>query len=184
MAEVKFHGGSRSLASDFSMIRRMEDDLKKKATDAMQSAGIAAKVHGVYSLDDLERKQVGDLESKIAIGIQYRSCYPSDARSSDRPSASPAGDKSVRMLSFEFLVILAVPRLGEGVEEGQERHDAVELLTVLRLAILGSVVDNDRSTRRWNFVSELPEIEESNVDVDYWSQRWAVTIPQTGSLAA
>lgn len=159
------------LPQDDSMIERMELDLQKKAQDAYTSAGLAANIHGVFSLDDLETTEESDLCGKLAVGVGYAGAEPYEAQKTQL-NTSPGGN-AVKVVDFVFHVILAVPH-GKGCVE---RYSATRLLTTLRRGILGTSCSGDVTSRTWAFVREFPNISESTDTMLYYSQVWRISIP-------
>lgn len=158
------------------MIERMELDLATKASAAFAAAGLQSVVHGVYSLDDLENKTENELGRKIAVGVAYRRAQPPEIVENPKNSAAPGHSTAVKMVAYDFLVILAVPT----GEDCVERYNATKLLTVLRKSIFGSTVDGDASARRWNFIQESPVVDQSTGTMLYYSQVWQVVLPLGG----
>lgn len=165
------------LNEDNEMIERMEVDLSSKAQAAFVTAGVSPSIHGVFSLDDLERKTEEELCQRVAVGVGYWGAKPHAGESAQRGSQNTApGGNAVKMVDFVFMVILAVPH-GENC---LERYSATRLLTVLRRGINGSTVSGDATNRTWTFVSETPNITESTDSMLYYTQVWRVTLPAVG----
>ena len=160
------------LNNDLSMLTRMELDLVDKAQKAFQTAQVAASVHGVFSIDDLETKTESEIcaANRIAIGIGYHSSR-NTMLSEQGSGANQQG--RVAMVEFRFMVILAVPT----GELCAERYNAGELLSVLRLGIQGRGIDGDAGSRSWAFVSESPDIGQSNNSMLYYVQYWQTKLP-------
>lgn len=166
------------LTKDVRQIERMEKDLIAKASEAMTKSGITSLVHGVFSIDDLEKKTANDLCRHIGVGVGYLRAEPlAQVTDPKAPSTSMPGG-AVRTLSFSFMVILAVPT-GEGCEEV---YDATQVLTALRFGIMGSKVAGDETNRTWEFVRESPDIEASTDTMLYYSQVWRVAMQNVGTL--
>lgn len=159
------------LNQDIEMIERMELDLVSKSQTAFTAAGLTANIHGVYSLDDLEEKEVSDLCGLLAIGVGYAGAEPYNAHKVPLNTA-PGGD-AAKAVDFLFHIILAVPH-GKGCTE---RYSATKLLTVLRQGILGTSCSGDTTNRTWAFVKEFPNIVDSTEAMLYYSQVWRITIP-------
>lgn len=159
------------LTNDIDMIERMELDLVTKAQVAFTTAGLTANIHGVYSLDDLEDKEVSDLCGLLAVGIGYAGAEPYNVHKVSLNTAP--GGEAVKLVDFLFHVILAVPH-GRGC---MERYSATKLLTILRQGILGTSCSGDMTSRTWAFVKEFPNIVDSTEAMLYYSQVWRITIP-------
>lgn len=155
------------LNDDKEMLTRMELDLVELSKAAMTKYGIASNIHGVFSLDDLERKTENQLceAGGISVGIGYQG-----ARNSMLNEQGGGADHAGRtaMVEFRFMVILGVPT----GDDCAERYNAGELLSVLRLGIQGHGVASSNASRSWAFVSEGPEIGQSNSTVLYYVQLW------------
>ncbi len=159
------------LTKDNDMIERMELDLAAKAQSAYTAAGLSPNVHGIFSLDDLEKKIEADLCSKLAVGVGYAGALPTiDPKA---PLNTAPGGNAVKMVAFTFNVILAVPT----GEDCLERYSATKLLTVLRRGILGSIIDGDSASRTWAFAKEFPNVQESTQTMLYYTQVWQVILP-------
>lgn len=161
---------------DDEMIERMEIDLADKAAQAFTAAGVLSNVYGVFSLDDLETKAEGELSRKPAVGVGYAGSAPMEVENNALRSAAPGQSSAMRMLSYKFQIILAVPTGPECLE----RYTATKLLTILRRRIHGAVVAGDGSQRRWNFQQERPHDAESTETLLYYSQTWQVSLPLVG----
>lgn len=168
---------STLLINDDEMVERMEVDLATKAAAAFVATGLSAKVYGVFSLDDLEEKMQNELQSKIGIGVGYHKASPLAISSNAAASASPGRSGAVKMIQYEFLVILATPT----DRKCMERYTATKLLTILRRSIHGSTVAEDAGQRVWNFMLEKPEPEPSTDTMMYHSQLWQVSLPLVGT---
>lgn len=164
------------LTADDTMIERMEIDLADKAAAAFVSAGVQASVYGVFSLDDLEKKQESELQHKIAIGVQYTGAAPPEIDFNPKGSAAPGQGTSVRMVLYQFLVVVAVPT----EQNCLERYNGTKLLTVLRRHIHGSTISGDIASRRWAFSKEVPNVGPSTETMLYYSQVWQVGLPLGG----
>ncbi len=161
-----------ALNSDPTMLDRLEKDLMSKVTLAYaERADINAKVMGVFSLDDLENKNESDLAESIAVGVGYYGAQGHNPASVGQQNGErgPAG----KMIEFNFIILLALPAHDGYVE----RPDATTLLTILRLFIQGSIIDNDPRQRCWDWIQEKPEIADSTDTTLYYSQLWRVLIP-------
>lgn len=158
------------------MIERMELDLSTKAAAAFEAAGVGSVVHGVFSLDDLENKTENDLGRKIAVGVSYFRAGPLEITDNPKSSATAGQSTSVKLVAYDFMVLLAVPT----GEECLERYNATKLLTVLRRSIHGSIIDGDGASRRWNFQTEKPVTDQSTETMLYYSQLWQVALPLVG----
>lgn len=160
------------LNHDKEMLTRMELDLVTKAQAAFQAQGVAGSVHGIFSLDDLERKTESDIcaTNQVAVGVGYNSAR-NIMLGEQGNGANQQGRTS--MVEFRFIVILAVPT-GENCTE---RYNAGELLSSLRLGIQGRGIDGDSGSRSWSFVSESPDIAASTSAMLYYSQLWQTKLP-------
>ena len=161
------------LNTDVMQIERMEADLRNKCADAFARYGLSNNVHGVFSLDDLEKKLESDLCQHIGVGVGYLKVEAQ----TDSDTLNPGGGVATKMLHYFFTVILAVPT----GEECSERHDATKVLTALRFDIMGSVVAGDATNRSWMFVHELPVTEQSSDTMLYYSQVWRLAMPNVGN---
>lgn len=165
------------LNKDVDMIERMENDLREKITVAFATVGVSSLVHGVFSLDHLEMLVENSLETgKIHVGAQYHQAVPLEIDFKPTASAAPGQGTSAKLVSYEFLVILAVPT----GPECRERYNATKLLTALRMGIQGAAVAEDKAQRRWNFQREKPEVGASTETMLYYSQLWQVSLVNTG----
>lgn len=165
--------------NDPEMIQTLEVDLQQKAADAFVAQQVTSLVHGVFSIDDLEKKTEQDLNRGIAVGVQYSGAQwvEIDFKNNTRGSPAADGGAGAKMLAYTFIVILAVPT-GENCEE---RYNGTKLLTVLRRSIHGSqLVSGDQFARRWNFISERPEVEASTDTMLYYVQVWQAALPLVG----
>lgn len=163
-----------ALNKDVAMIERMENDLVGKVRESLMSVpDIDLNVNGVFSLDHLEALRESDLCNGIGVGVAYLSAEP-------RAPAPGNVDHgvAVRNLEFSFIIVLAVPT----EESCGVRHNATQLLSLLRMSIMGSAVAGDRVQRTWEFVRERPEISDSTKTLLYYSQVWRVNIPNIGNL--
>lgn len=167
----------RRVSEDITQITRLETDLLDRAEKIMLKYDLAGEIAGVFSLDDLEAKLASDLCRHIGIGVGYLKTVPSEAGQEARNSPNPGGGIAAKTLDFFFVVILAVPT----GEQCSERHSATKVLTALRFDILGSIVAGDESQRRWNFVSEGPDVEASSDTMLYYSQVWRVAMQNVGN---
>lgn len=166
------------LNRDVTMIERMEGDLATKCGAALTQVSITAGVHGVFSLDDLEKKTEADLCGSIAIGVGYMGAEPTHLDSNPKAPLNVGKGEAVKSLDFMFTVILAVPTGADCME----RYDATKILTVLRQKIMGSDVDGDQVQRTWAFVKEQPNIAASTDTMLYYSQVWRVALPSVGNF--
>lgn len=172
-------GGSngKRLTDDVQIIERMEADLVKKAKIAFGKYALGDYIFGVFSLDDLEAKSRGDLCGKIAIGVGYSQTLPVATETTARAGAlAVAGGPGAKSLAYEMAIILAVPTS----EQCDERHNATTALTALRREILGSTIAGDISNRKWDFVSEAPQVAASSNTMLYYTQVWRVAIQCVG----
>jgi hypothetical protein len=157
------------------MIERMEADLVEKAVAAYANVpDIHASVHGVFSLDHLETMLASDLCGGIGAGVGYLEATP---HLKVEPNGSNDRGNSAVMILYRFVVVLAVPT----EEACGTRHNATQLLTVLRSGILGKPIKNDHTNRTWSFVSEKPEISASTKQMLYYAQVWQVALPNRGN---
>ena len=166
------------LNRDQSMIERMEGDLATKCAAAVAGISVTAGVHGVFSLDDLEKKTEADLCGGIAIGVGYMGAEPTHLDTNPKAALNVGKGEAVKSLDFMFTVILAVPTGADCAE----RYDATKILTVLRQTIMGSDVDGDHVQRSWAFVKEQPNIAASTDTMLYYSQVWRVALPSVGNF--
>lgn len=164
------------LVNDDTMLARLEKDLTDKATAAFADAAVDSMVYGVFSLDDLENKQESDLSRRIGVGIAYNGTTDLAIDFNSNKSPSPSGGQAVKMLSYSFLLILAVPT----GPECTERYNATQLLTVLRRRVHGSKVSGDPVSRAWNFAAEKPEPGASTETMLYYTQTWKISLPLAG----
>lgn len=160
------------------LITALEDDLITKVQAGYAAAGMKASIHGVFSLDDLEAKQVSDLCKMIGVGIGYMGAEPTALDTNPKAALNVPHGQAVKSIDFMFLIILAVPT-GAGCDE---RYKATDLLTVLRNSILGSVVTGARDQRTWSFVKEGPRVSESSDEVLYYAQVWRLPLPVSGNI--
>ena len=159
------------LNQDNDMLERMETDLVTKAKDGFFAANLMAGIHGVFSLDDLDMLTEADLCKKLAVGVGYAGAEPASA-AKGHTSSAPGGN-TVTVVDFLFHVILAVPH-GPGCSE---RYSATKLLTVLRRSIQGTACDGDPTNRSWQFVKEVPNVQDSTDTMLYYSQVWLLRLP-------
>lgn len=171
---------STLLNLDDTMIERMEGDLSQKCAAAFADAGVQAGVHGVFSLDDLEKKQESDLCGGIGIGVGYLGADPTAVDTNPKAPLNVSRGEAVKSLDFMFVVILAVPT---GIDCLQ-RYDATKLLTILRRKIMGSSVDGDQVQRTWAFMKEAPDVTASTQTMLYYSQVWRVALSQVGNTSS
>lgn len=160
------------------MIEVLELDLSTKAAAAFAAADIESNVFGVFSLDDLENKLENELQGRIAVGVSYKNCAPPEIDKNPKAGAAPGQGIAAKMLSYEFLVVLAVPTGAECTE----RYNATKLLTVLRRRIHGAPIAADAGSRPWNFLLEKPNPEASTATMLYYSQVWQVALPLVGAV--
>lgn len=161
---------------DPKMITRMEDDLIEKITSSFEGAQMDSSIHGVFSLDDLEKKTETDLCQKPAVGVGYAGCELVNAELTAKSPSNVGSLTAARVVDFRFLVILGVPTDGDC----QERYSATTLLTILRRGIHGSTVSDDHTNRTWGFVRERPDPAASTTTMLYYLQEWRVSIPLVG----
>lgn len=162
---------------DDTMIARMEADLVAKVTTALSSQSRLNKVsvHGVFSLDDLERKQAEDLCNEIGVGVGYLSAISTSEKSRGTNLNVDQGNAAA-MVEFRFVIVLAVPT----DETCGTRYNATQLLSCMRRSILGSKIENDLTNRTWRFISENPDISASTKQMLYYAQVWQVALPNSG----
>lgn len=165
------------LVGDVRQIARMEADLVLKAQNAVNRHNIESKVHGVFSVDDLESKLESELCNKIGVGVGYARIEPTALKADPKAPLNTGGGVAVKTLDFLFVVILAVPT----GSQCDERHSATEVLTALRFDIMGSVVAGDVTGRTWDFVREGPDVEASTDTMLYYSQVWRVAMQNVGN---
>lgn len=165
------------LTDDVQMIERMERDLTSKAKVALGRYDMGDYVFGVFSVDDLELKRRDDLCGKMAVGVGYFRTVPVASETTSRAGAlNPGLSTAAKTLSFEMVVMLAVPT-NDGCSD---RVQATAVLSALRMQILGSKVAGDPSNRTWDFVREGPEVEASSDTMLYYTQVWRVAIQCVG----
>lgn len=160
---------------DDTMIERMEADLVSKVQAAYNAAGVDVAVYGVFSLDDLEKKQESELCGAIGIGVGYLGAEPTPNVGTQLNVSRGVAAKPI---DFMYVIILAVPTQG-----CDERFPATKLLTVMRRKIMGSTISGDEVNRTWMFVKEGPQISESSDTMLYYSQVWRVALSQTGNVS-
>lgn len=161
-----------SLITDPDVLDRLEKDLIQKAVDALTAAEVASVVYGVFSLDELERKQAEELEGRMAVGVGYQGCKAMTLKDNAAQGNTAVGTE------FFFLVMFAVP-----VDEVlSQRRTASQILSILRRGIVGSpIVDSARTQRTWTFVQEKPEVEDSTETMLYYTQVWRIVLPTKGN---
>ena len=153
------------------IVQILEKDLIEKALKALNANSISAKLHGVFSLDDLEAKTENDLDGFMAVGVGYQGCRPVGTQD------VPAGGNRSTHAEFLFMILFAAPT--DAVTT--QRHDATTMLSVLRRGIMGSPVAGSISQRPWQFVEEKPVIDESTRTMLYYTQVWRVKLPVNGN---
>lgn len=163
---------------DDTMIERMEADLVSKVQAAYNAAGVEVAVYGVFSLDDLEKKQESELCGAIGIGVGYLGAEPTGVDTNPKAALNVSRGEAMKALDFMYMIILAVPTNG-----CDERFPATKLLTIMRRKIMGSTISGDEVNRTWAFVKEGPQISESSDTMLYYSQVWRVALPQTGNVS-
>ena len=166
------------LNDDAEMIARMEKDLIAKIGLSYSQAQIDIALHGVFSLDDLEKKTESDLCQKPAVGVGYAGCELVNAELTARSASNVGSSMAARMVDYRFLVILGVPT----ERDCEERYSATTLLTVLRRGIHGSIVSDDHTNRTWGFVREKPDPAASTPSMLYYVQEWRVSVPLVGPV--
>ncbi len=160
------------------MIEQLELDLATKASAAFTAAGIESSVFGVFNIDDLETKLENELQGRIAVGVAYRYAAPPEIDKNPKAGAAPGQGIAAKMVSYEFLVVLAVPTGPDCIE----RYNATKLLTVLRRRIHGAPIAADPASRPWNFLLEKPNPEATTATMLYYSQVWQVALPLVGAV--
>lgn len=159
------------LQDEQNMIQVMELDLVTKVKQAFDASGLQASIFGVFSLDDLENRLIGDLCQRLAAGVGFYGVEP--APPEQNPNVTSA---RVKHLSYIFHIIFAVPT-GASCEE---RQKATALMQHCIKRILGTHIDGDTTNRTWDFVKAGPNISESTDTMLYYSQVWRVAIPVSG----
>lgn len=164
------------------MLAVLEEDLIVKIQETVAAAGMGGVVYGCFSLDDLENKKEADLCGGIAFGVGYLGIKPTTDHVSQ---LNVNKGNAVQSCDVMFTVLVAAP-----VNElCTQRLTALEILSVLRLGIMGTqVVENQGAVpgrndpnRTWVFVSEKPEVSESTVNMLYYTQVWRLVLPMTGN---
>ena len=168
---------STKLNQNPDMIKVMEDDLKAKANEAVETANLTLPVMGVFDLDHLEQMMEAEVTS-MAIGVGFVSTEA--LRKEDSGTFNPMQSTAAKGVLFTFMIVLALPAQGEL----DERFDATRLLTVLRQRILGTPIGEERSQRTWNFVRERPETGASTRTLLYYSQVWQVAMQNLGNTVS
>lgn len=159
------------LADSDDLLEILENDLKAKITAVLTSSSISASVHGVFSLDDLEKKTESEMCGGIGIGVGYQGCVPTTNHPAQNNPAP--GANVVKTGDFLFVVLLAAP-----VDQlCTQRITALKLLTLLRSGIIGKQLTLGREQRTWAFVQEKPEVDESTETVLYYTQVWRLVLP-------
>lgn len=166
------------LQDNEKIIQRMEADLVDKVRVALAINGVDALVAGVFSLDELESKQVNELCGKIGIGVSFLDVTPSEIDTAPKTHGNVPVSTRAKSLDFRFLIITGIPT-GSGC--AADRHNATDILTMFMMTILGATVDSDTTNRTWDFVKLVPNINESTENMLYYSQVWRVAIPLTGN---
>ena len=165
------------LNQDTKMISIMEDDLKSKITVMINTnPDMNMRVHGVFSIDELEQKMESDLGGAIAVGVQYAGVSRVAPATGN---GNPARGNSATNILISFSVILGVPTN----DAGDERVPATELLTMLRFSIDGKPIGTERAQRTWEFILERPEVSASSNTMLYYAQVWQVAMQNCGSAA-
>lgn len=166
------------------LIDQLERDLIQKAVQALKAADIGAKVYGVFSLDDLENQKEEDMDDLIAVGVGYQGATNTSIRNGT--------DKDkVDVAVFQFMILLACP----SGPSSDVRAPATTVLGALRRGIRNSSVGSVEapktpdwqtvgirpakgSTQRpWQWIQEVPQVEESTNTMLYYTQIWRLTLP-------
>ncbi len=164
-----------NLNKDPALVKIMEDDLRAKIQVAIDAdPQLRMVVHGVFSIDDLEKKMESELNGNIGVGVQYMGC---SRVSRDAGSSNVGKGNAAVAINFNFNVILGVP----STDCCDERHSATRLLTTLRQAIFGKQIGEDRIQRTWEFVAERPEVGASSNTMLYYAQVWQVAMLNIGT---
>lgn len=160
---------------DPEQLQRMEDDLAQKVQDALAGLTLSVKIHGIFSIDDLENKRVSDLCNgpSMAIGIGY---LGSEGLERPQRNVTTSHGNAAKAVEFSYMILLAIP----ADDKCTRRYDGMKLLAALRNRILGSTIDGDRVNRVWDFVQEKPDIGESSKEMLYYSQVWRTVMQATG----
>ncbi|MEG1121281.1 MAG: hypothetical protein RSE62_03660 [Citrobacter sp.] len=160
------------LNQDPLMIQRMEESLVANCRAALAAhETIDSVVYGIFSLDDMEKLQEGELGEKIAVGVGYLGSQPSSAVGGSQYNGE--GGLGGKTIDFTFMAMLAVP----ANDQVPRRYDAGAILSILKFYTMGAAVEDGRTQRPWMFVQEKPEIADSTRTMLYYSQLWRVTIP-------
>lgn len=170
----------KQIQDKVEVLELLELDLIEKIRDAVTAAGLGSAIHGVFSLDDLEKKTEGSLNGRVAFGVAYQGITPV----TEHKELNVAKGNAAAMADFIFAVLVAAP-----VDTlCSQRITATRLLTILRNGILGKSVNagepqgRNSVARAWNFVQEKPEIGESSETMLYYTQVWRLVLPMKGNL--
>jgi hypothetical protein len=164
------------------MLEVLEKDLIKKIKSALTAAGVSGCVHGVFSLDDLEKKTADELCAKIAFGVGYLGASPITEHTAQ---TNPAKGNAIQVSDVRFMVLVAAP-----VDDlCSQRLTGMKLLTILRQGILGTSIEEvpgqpagrNQVQRSWVFVQEKPEVSESTETMLYYTQQWRLSLPMKGN---
>lgn len=169
---------------DPKLIEVLEKDLIDKAFVALTDADIGADLYGVFSLDDLDRRTEAELNGDVALGVAYSNTTNTSVREN-------ASDKQVDMLAYQFLIVVACPTS----DDGAGRVPGTRVLTALRQKIKTAIVGDTEvpqgfpgqvvglrkalgsTQRRWQFVQEVAQVEESTPTMLYYTQVWRLLLP-------
>lgn len=165
------------LAKDPRVIQRLEQDLTNKCRAILQESDLSSNVHGVFSLDDLEKKTQNELGSAIGVGVGFSGREVnknSDPKTSNDMRSQVRGNVAA-IADYNFIVILAVPT----DEVCSIRFDATTILTLLATGIVGSSAEDARARGCWEFIKDGPEVGESTNTCLYYSQHWRVRLSLT-----
>lgn len=173
---------NKFLPDNPDMLEVLEKDLIKKIKVAVQAANISGSIHGVFSLDDLEKKTSDDLCGGIAFGVGYQGAAPITEHTDQ---LNPGKSNAVQQTDIRFMVLIAAP-----VDDlCSQRLTGMKLLTILRQGILGTSIESvpgqpagrNEVQRTWTFVQEKPEVSESTETMLYYTQQWRLSLPMKGN---
>jgi hypothetical protein len=167
------------LATNPKRIEVMQQDLTDKVQDAINcNPDLRMAVYKVFGVDQLENMLASDLGGFIGVGVQYLGCQR-QTKDDRTGTFGAAGGNTIRSLLYSFHVLLAVPVNAND----NPPPAATELLTILRDAILGKPITEDRMQRPWDFVMERPEVGASTETMLYYSQLWQVALQNHGTAS-
>lgn len=173
---------NKFLPDNPDMLEVLEKDLIKKIKTTLTALQIRGTIHGVFSLDDLEKKTAEDLCGGIAFGVGYLGAATITEHAAQ---LNPGKSNAVQQADLRFVVLIAAP-----VDDlCSQRLTGMKLLTILRLGILGTSVESipgqpagrNEVQRSWVFVQEKPEVSESTETMLYYTQQWRLSLPMKGN---